>query len=38
MELYRKNPGTLGKILQKPSKIKEQWEKMGKNSRVDWEL
>ena len=28
----------MGKILKKPSKIKEEWEKMGKNSRVDSEL
>ena len=35
---FWKNPGTVGKILQKTPKIKEQWEKMGKKSRVDLEL
>ena len=28
----------MGKILKKPSKIMEEWEKIGKNSRVDSEL
>ena len=34
---FRRNPETMGKILLKPSKIKEQWEKCKKNPGKFWE-